>query len=131
MGRNTRRPVGLSGFGRTLGDGHSHEARWRAHELEAQLQRVADGAVGRENPPLLEALVQRVTVTDDAYAAVADHAHEIGLPEDELLGAPFMLVGTEDEIIAAIAERERRWGITRYVVREDALDVAAALMRLA
>lgn len=73
--------------------------------------------------------MQQVTVTDDAGATVADHAREIGLTEDELLRASFMLVGTEDEMIAAIAERERRWGITRYVVREDALDVAAALMR--
>lgn len=100
-----------------------------ARELEAQRQQVVDGAVGREHPPSLEALVQQVTVTDDAGATVADHAREIGLTEDELLRASFMLVGTEDEMIAAIAERERRWGITRYVVREDALDVAAALMR--
>ncbi len=120
--------VGLSGFGRTLADGHTHEVRWREHELEAQLQQVADGAAGRESPPSLEALVQQVTVTDDAGAAVADHAREMGLTEDELLSAPFMLVGTEDEIIGAIAEHERRWGITRYVVREDAFDVAAALM---
>jgi len=120
--------VGLNGFGRTLSDGHRHVARWRPHGLEAQLQHVADGAVGRENPPPLEALVQQVTLTDDAGAAVADHAREIGLTEDELVHAPFVLVGTEDETIAAITERERRWGITRYVVREDALDVVAALM---
>lgn len=39
------------------------------------------------------------------------------------------------EIEAALAERERRWGITRYVVRESRLEAAdlvlAALTRAA
>lgn len=120
--------VGLSGFGRTLADGHSHEVRWRPHELEAQLQHVADGAATREAPPALEALVQQVTVTDDASAAVATLARETAMSEDELLAAPFTLIGTQDEIIAAIGENERRWGITRYVVRENAIDDITPLM---
>ncbi|MFG1952576.1 LLM class flavin-dependent oxidoreductase [Micromonospora sp. NPDC048830] len=61
--------VGLAGFGRTLADGHMHEARWRADQIEAQLACVAAGAAGRAEPPPLEALVQRVVVTDDAETA--------------------------------------------------------------
>ncbi|MER7444122.1 LLM class flavin-dependent oxidoreductase [Micromonospora avicenniae] len=114
--------VGLTGFGRTLPDGHSHEVRWRAAEIEAQLAEVATGAVGRVEPPELEALVQRVVVTDDAEAAAAQTARETGLSVDELLATPFVLIGTEDEIVAAIAAHRRRWGVTRYVVRVDALD---------
>ncbi|MET7752972.1 LLM class flavin-dependent oxidoreductase [Micromonospora sp. NPDC005367] len=114
--------VGLTGFGRTLPDGHSHEVRWRAAEIEAQLAEVATGAVGRAEPPELEALVQRVVVTDDAEAAAAQTARETGLSVDELLATPFVLIGTEDEIVAAIAAHRRRWGVTRYVVRADALD---------
>ncbi|MEV1290089.1 TIGR03621 family F420-dependent LLM class oxidoreductase [Micromonospora sp. NPDC049679] len=113
--------VGLTGFGRTLADGHSHDVRWRAHELEAQLQHVTDGATGRDKPPVLEALVQRVQVTDDAGAALAETAQDTGLTETQLLATPFLLIGTEDEIVSAVREHQRRWGITRYVVREDAL----------
>lgn len=120
--------VGLSGFGRTLADGHHHEVRWRPHELEAQLQHVADGASTRDGSPTIEALVQQFTVTDDAGAAIADSTRETGMSEGELLAAPFMLVGTHEEIIAAIGEHERRWGITRYVVRENAITDAATLM---
>ncbi|MBM7490060.1 alkanesulfonate monooxygenase SsuD/methylene tetrahydromethanopterin reductase-like flavin-dependent oxidoreductase (luciferase family) [Micromonospora luteifusca] len=58
--------VGLTGFGRTLADGHQHEARWRADQIEAQLACVAAGAAGRTDPPALEALVQTVVATPDA-----------------------------------------------------------------
>ncbi|MEH0983983.1 LLM class flavin-dependent oxidoreductase [Micromonospora sp. CPCC 205556] len=124
--------VGLTGFGRTLADGHRHDARWRADQIEAQLACVAAGAAGRDDPPALEALVQRVVVTDDAEAAAAAHARDVGLTVAELLATPFVLVGTVDEIVAAVAGHERRWGVTRFVVRRDALEpLAPVLARLA
>ncbi|MEV4756441.1 TIGR03621 family F420-dependent LLM class oxidoreductase [Micromonospora sp. NPDC049559] len=124
--------VGIAGFGRTLADGHTHEVRWRAQEIEAQLRCVAEGAAGRERPAPLEALVQRVAVTDDAEAVLAETAEHTGMTVDELLATPFLLVGTEDEIVAAIAAHRRRWGVTRYVVREEALEpLAPVIARLA
>ncbi|GAA3649637.1 LLM class F420-dependent oxidoreductase [Nonomuraea antimicrobica] len=120
--------VGLTGFGRTLGDGHNHEVRWRAHELEAQLDHVAAGAAGRAAAPALEALVQLFQVTDDAVGAVADLAQSLGMTESEVLTAPFVLVGTEDEILAAVREHEKRWGITRYAVRVSALDALTTIL---
>ncbi|WBB67161.1 LLM class flavin-dependent oxidoreductase [Micromonospora sp. WMMD812] len=114
--------VGLAGLGRTLPDGYAHEVRWRAADIEAQLAEVAAGAEGRDAPPELEALVQKVVVTDDAEAAAAETAEDTGLTVAELLATPFVLIGTEDEIVAAVAAHRRRWGVTRYVVRRDALD---------
>ncbi|SCG38646.1 LLM class flavin-dependent oxidoreductase [Micromonospora halophytica] len=123
--------VGLTGFGRTLADGHTHEARWRTDQIEAQLACVAAGAAGRDDPPALEALVQRVVVTADAEAAAAEHARITGLSVAELLATPFVLIGTADEIVAAVAAHERRWGVTRFVVRADALEpLAPVLARL-
>ncbi|MDO3706061.1 TIGR03621 family F420-dependent LLM class oxidoreductase [Micromonospora sp. C28SCA-DRY-2] len=124
--------VGLAGLGRTLPDGHQHEVRWRAAEIEHQLECVAAGAAGRAEPPVLEALVQQVAVTDDAEAAAAQTAAETGLTVAELLATPFVLIGTEDEIVAAVAEHRRRWGVTRFVVRADALEpLTPVLARLA
>jgi alkanesulfonate monooxygenase SsuD/methylene tetrahydromethanopterin reductase-like flavin-dependent oxidoreductase (luciferase family) len=120
--------VGIAGFGRTLPDGHMHEVRWRAHELEQQLGHVAAGAAGRTDSPPLEALVQQVVVTHDARAAIAATASRLGLTEAELLAAPFVLAGTADEIVSAVAEHERRWGVTRYVIRETAIDAVAPLL---
>lgn len=124
--------VGLSGLGRTLPDGHRHDVRWREADIEAQLACVAAGAEGRAEPPVLESLVQHVAVTDDAEAAAAPTAERIGLSVAELLATPFVLIGTEDEIVAAVAAHRRRWGVTRFVVREDALDpLTPVLARLA
>jgi hypothetical protein len=50
------------------------------------------------------------------------------LTVDELRQVPYVLVGTEDEIVAAIAEHRRRWGITRYAVRRSALDLLGPLI---
>lgn len=120
--------VGLNGFGKTLADGHTHEVRWRSDQLEAQLQCVADGAAGRDEPPQLEALVQFVAVTDDASRVLAEKAERIAVTEAVLLATPFVLIGTKDEILAEIDDHRRRWGITRFVVREAALDAIAALL---
>jgi probable F420-dependent oxidoreductase len=112
--------IGLSGLGRTLPDGHAHTARWRLAEIDDQVAALA----GRP----LEALVQHVELTADAEAALADMARRTELPVDQLRQVPYLLVGTEDEIVASIREHERRWGITRYAVRRPALDVLTGVL---
>jgi probable F420-dependent oxidoreductase len=112
--------VGLSGLGRTLADGHSHEARWRADEIDAQIELVRGAEV--------EALVQHVEITDDAGAVVAARMDKSDLTVAEAQAAPYLLIGTEDEIVAKIRENERRWGITRYAVRRSALDALPSVM---
>lgn len=120
--------VGLSGLGRTLPDGHMHEVRWTTDVVDQQVALVGAGAAGRAAPPVLEALVQQVSVTDDAEAAAAEFAAHAGVPVRELLAVPYVLVGTQDEIVDAVTEHHRRWGITRYVVRADAMEAMTPLL---
>ncbi|MFC4145836.1 LLM class flavin-dependent oxidoreductase [Micromonospora mangrovi] len=120
--------VGLTGFGRTLADGHAHDVRWRADQLDAQLAHVSAGAAGRAAPPAVEVLVQHVAVTDDAAAAAAPIAADTGLTVAELLATPFVLIGTPEEIVAAVAAHRRRWGVTRFVVRADAVGPLGPLL---
>jgi probable F420-dependent oxidoreductase len=112
--------VGLSGLGRTLPDGHRHEIRWRAADIEAQTDVVRGKTI--------EALVQHLDITDDAEKAIAERFPDTGLPMADLLAAPYLLVGTEDEIVAKVRECERRWGITRFAVRKPALEVLGPLL---
>jgi len=120
--------VGLSGLGRTLPDGHMHAVRWTTDVVDQQVALVAEGATGRAHPPALEALVQLVSVTDDAEGAAAEFAQHAGVPVSELLSVPYVLVGTEDEIVDAVTEHHRRWGLNRFVVRADAMEAMTPLL---
>jgi probable F420-dependent oxidoreductase len=115
--------VGLTGFGRTKSDGHQHEARWRLADIDAQVGLARDGG-----DATLEALVQQVEITDDADAVLAEHAQRLSMTVDELRQAPFLLVGTADEIVAAVRAHRERWGITRYAVRRAGLDPLGPLL---
>jgi probable F420-dependent oxidoreductase len=120
--------VGLVGTGKTLPDGYSHEVRWSRAEVEAQLDEVRVGAADAVTAPEVEALVQMVVVTSDAEAAAYELAVELGLSVSDVLAAPFVLIGTEDEIVASVQEHRRRWGITRHVVREDGAEALAGFL---
>jgi probable F420-dependent oxidoreductase len=109
--------IGLSGLGRTLPDGHKHTTRWRRDEIDAQVELCG----GKP----MEALVQRVELTDDAGATYAELAEEWGETEADLTTAPYVLAGTVAEIVAKLRDVESRWGITRYAVRAPAIDVIA------
>ncbi|AXK36618.1 LLM class flavin-dependent oxidoreductase [Streptomyces armeniacus] len=124
--------VALSGLGRTLADGHSHEVRWRGADIDRQTELIERGAkaAGRGTPPAREALVQHVEITDDAEAAARRFAERAGCADADVLASPYVWLGTEREITAAVADAERRWGITAYVVRDQALDAAEALVPL-
>ena len=123
--------VGLTGLGRTLADGHHHEAAWAPRQLDAAVELVrwaADGADHR-HPPVLEALVQHVELTDDRERAAKRLARHIaGLTKADALATPFALIGTPAEIVDHVRAVKRRWGITRYVVRPPALDAVEAIL---
>jgi probable F420-dependent oxidoreductase len=124
--------VGLSGLGRTLPDGHTHTVSWSAQRVDAQITLVRDGAeaVGLALPPL-EALVQRVIITDDRESAARPLAERFTKPVDDLLAVPYLWIGTVSEIREQLQAARRRWGITRWVVRADALsDVTNVLTDL-
>jgi len=115
--------VGLSGLGRTLADGHRHEVRWSERRLEAQLRTVRDEAGRVGTSPAVEVLVQRVIATDDRAGAIEElRARLPDTPAQELAATPFLLIGTPEEMAAQLRRQADRYGITRYVVREPAID---------
>lgn len=116
--------VALSGLGRTLPDGHSHETRWSTGDIDRQTDIVERGAAGRATAPAREAFVQAVEITDDAEGAARRLADRYQVTPAEVLAVPYVWVGTAEEIVTALAGHERRWGITRYVVRAPHLDAA-------
>jgi probable F420-dependent oxidoreductase len=87
--------VGLVGFTSGTGQVHNDLSHWGWHGLDERLALVRKAAAGRPIEP--DVLVQRVVVTDDPAAALADFV-ESGLTPD-LFDSPFLLVGTEHEIV--------------------------------
>ena len=79
--------------------------------------------------PALEVLVQAVEVTDDPGAAYALLAADTGATVAELIATPYVLVGTETETFAKMRDTQDRWGISRWAMREPALDIAESLLR--
>lgn len=116
--------VALSGLGRTLPDGHSHDVRWTPADLDRQLALVREESLRAGRSPELEALVQVVQVTEDRPAALADLAAELPSASlDDLAQTPFVLIGTIAEMAAQLRRQSEELGISRYVVREPAVEV--------
>jgi probable F420-dependent oxidoreductase len=121
--------VGVTGLGKTLPDGHSHEVEWGSAALDATFDVIGSAARRTGRRPDIEALVQHVEITDEPRRAAEGIADLIpGASATDLLGAPFIWIGTPDRIVTQIEEAERRWGINRYVIRDTAIDAANAVL---
>jgi probable F420-dependent oxidoreductase len=120
--------VSLSGLGRTLEDGHRHESQWSEAAITERVWLVRDASPAPDRP-ILDALVQHVGITEDrAKAAEQTARHVPGAKPADIIGAPYMLLGTVDQLAEEVRQHYERWGFTSYVVRADVLDAAAALI---
>jgi probable F420-dependent oxidoreductase len=92
--------VGIVGFTSGTGRVHTNLSHWGWDGLADRL-----GRARRSGRALAaDVLVQRSAVTDDPREALADFV-EMGLSED-MFDSPFLLVGTEDELVAKLARLE-------------------------
>ncbi len=108
--------IGLMMLGRTLADGQSHEVRWEADRLDSTVAHIQSCA-GRRDVEL-NALVQRVKVTDDREGALRQDLLEIdSLSYDDAATTPFLAYGTHDGIAAHLLRCRERWGISYFSVR--------------
>jgi len=122
--------VGVTGLGKTLADGHRHEANWRSAALDSMFEMIRSVIPTSRKQPEVEALVQHIEITDDPLGA-ANKLTEIitHATPDDLLSAPFIWLGSGESIAAKLLEHEERWGITRYVVRARAFTEALKVMK--
>lgn len=120
--------VGLSGTGKTKADGLSHDARGFAPPaVDERIALVRDAAAGRSIE--LHALVQRVIVTDDprrAAKAVTKRLPELTV--DEILGTPYLWIGSIDSICAHIEACRKRWGFSYFTVFDHSFEAAVPIV---
>jgi probable F420-dependent oxidoreductase len=123
--------VALSGLGRTLADGHRHEVRWSSEDLRAQISLIREASERSGTSPALEALVQVVKVSEHRSHALAELSDRLqGVSPDVLDETPYVLVGTVEEMAAQLVRHAERFGITRYVVRQPAVEAVEQILPL-
>jgi probable F420-dependent oxidoreductase len=122
--------VGFSGTTFPGGGAEPDLSGWRVSSVDERVQLVRNVA-GEDRYPKLElnALVQRVIVTNDRRAAAKElMSRWAQLSQDEILQAPYVLVGTVDQMVQDLQARRERWGISYYSIHEPYLDAFAPVV---
>jgi probable F420-dependent oxidoreductase len=121
--------VGLSGITFRRGGAEPDLSGWRAAEVEARLQLVRQAAGDRYDRLELNALVQRVVVTDDRRRAAEELARRWPqLSPKEILQSPYVLLGTVDQLVEDLQARRERWGISSYVIFDPDIEAFAPVV---
>jgi probable F420-dependent oxidoreductase len=121
--------VGFSGINFRRGGAQPPDlSSWRADAVDERVRLVREIAETE-----LNVLVQQVVVTEDRRAAAVELAGRwTQLTGDDILGSPYVLVGTVDQIAEDIVARRKRWGFSNYTVHEPSMDdFAPVVARLA
>ena len=129
FGAATADRIGITGLGRTLADGDHHEVEWSVSGLDRIIGVVTQAADKSGRSPVVDALVQHVQITDDAErSAVALTKHVSGASVGDLLGTPFMWIGTIDEIVRRLRRFRNDYGISHYTIRDPAVSDARRIL---
>ena len=121
--------VGLSGITFRRGGAQPDLSGWRPAGVDARVQLMREAAGDRYDRLELNALVQRVVVTDDRRQAAEELTHRwTQLSPEEILQSPYVLIGTVDQLVEDLQARRARWGISSYVIFEPYIDVFAPVV---
>lgn len=116
--------VGFTGLGRVHNDGQRAEpARFATPFVDDDVEAMRAAAGDRLARLELHVLVQAVAVTDDAVG-VAEKISRSRLPTllpAQIIGTPYMMVGTTGALVEKLLEHRERWGFSHYTVRPEAL----------
>jgi probable F420-dependent oxidoreductase len=121
--------VGFTGIMFRRGAREVDVADFRATVVDERVQLVREAAGDRFEHLELNALVQRVIVTDDRRKEAAALTGPISqLTPDEIFESPYMLIGTVDQMVADLEARRERWGISYIMTHEQFMDALAPVV---
>lgn len=102
---------------------------WKAPGVEERMRVVRVTAGPRLDRLELSAQIQRVIVTDhrrDAAAELQKTWQQLSI--EEILEAPYVLIGTVDEMVDALYARRERWGFSYFVTFEPYMNTLAPVV---
>jgi probable F420-dependent oxidoreductase len=91
-----------------------------AARVDEKFALIREAAGERYQRLVFHGWLQAARVTDDGHGAAAEIGAALGLGADDVLGSPFVLVGSVEEIVARLHERRERWGYSYYTVQQPA-----------
>jgi probable F420-dependent oxidoreductase len=121
--------VGFTGITFTRGGTELDLSAWRTGVTDERVRLVREAAGARADRLELSALIQRVVVTDRRRQAAEElQKNWKQLSVEEILEAPFVLLGTVDEMVEALHARRERWGLSYFVTFEQYLETMAPVV---
>ena len=121
--------VNLTGITFTQGGTAPDMSGWKAAGIDERLRLVRTAAGARHDHLELSAQIQRVIVTDKRRAAAEELQRTWKqLTVEEILEAPYVLIGTVDEMVEALHTRRERWNISYFVTFEQYLETFAPVV---
>ncbi len=121
--------VGLTGITFRRGGTEPDLSGWKARGVDDRVKLVRDAAGDRYERLELNALVQRVIVTDDRRKAAEELTRGwTQLSAEEILQSPYALVGTVDQLVEDLQARRARWGMSYVVTHGPYVDALARVV---
>jgi len=125
--------IGLTGLGFPKGATQVDVTGFKPGSVDERIAWVRSEAEDRFASLELNALVQRVVVTDDRQQAAEELAARWPvLTVEDVLQTPYVLIGTVDQMVESLQACRERWGLSYLAVHEGSLDaIAPVVARLA
>ena len=103
-----------------------------AARVDEKFAWIREAAGDRYDDLVFHGWLQAAVITDDGRGAATEIGTALGgLDPDDVLGSPFVLIGSVEEIVAKLHERRERWGYSYYTMQQPvAQDFAAVIAAL-
>jgi probable F420-dependent oxidoreductase len=121
--------VNFTGITFTRGGTTPDMTGWKAGGLDERVRVVREAAGERAGRLELSAQIQRVIVTDRRREAAEELQRTwTQLSVEEILDAPFVLIGTVEGMVDTLHARRERWGLSYFVTFEPYLQALAPVV---
>jgi probable F420-dependent oxidoreductase len=109
--------VGFTGLGRTRADGQQHDTDWSREQIDRKVDIVRTAAGQRYDNLELNVLVQHIEITPDRRSVIESIAAKVGGDVDQMMTAPYLLIGTTEQIVEQLIDARDRWNFSYFVTR--------------